>query len=231
MSMLTPPGMGGKYRITGNRYPRMRRPRGRRRLVFAAMGTVVALGLVGWGTLQLIDVFSGGDDDKTVRAARGTADCKREPAKGQGQNKADKADKTGKASRTAQQAPKSLPKPAEITVNVYNATPRTGLAKDTADELRKRGFKIGKVGNAPAAYDKKVKAPGILLGAPAATDGPFDVLATQLDGAQTKNDARSGKDVDLIIGTAFKDLVKEKDAVKAMAALATPKPSSSAPTC
>ncbi|MGO4755049.1 LytR family transcriptional regulator, partial [Streptomyces sp. 2MCAF27] len=75
MSMLTPPGMGGKYRITGNRYPRMRRPRGRRRLVFAAMGTVVALGLVGWGTLQLIDVFSGGDDDKTVRAARGTADC------------------------------------------------------------------------------------------------------------------------------------------------------------
>lgn len=189
------------------------------------MGTVVALGLVGWGTLQLIDVFSGGDDDKTVRTARGTADCKREPAKGQGQNKADKA------ARTAQRAPKSLPKPAEITVNVYNATPRTGLAKDTADELRKRGFKIGKVGNAPAAYDKKVKAPGILLGAPAATDGPFDVLATQLAGTQTKNDARSGKDVDLIIGTAFKDLVKEKDAVKAMAALATPKPSSSAPTC
>ncbi|MFI1335626.1 LytR C-terminal domain-containing protein [Streptomyces sp. NPDC020845] len=230
MSMLTPPGMGGKYRITGNRYPRMRRPRGRRRLVFAAMGTVVALGLVGWGTFQLIDVFSGGDDDKTVRAARGTADCKREPAKGQGQNK---ADKTGKAARTAQQAPKSLPKPAEITVNVYNATPRTGLAKDTADELRKRGFKIGKVGNAPAAYDKKVKAPGILLGAPAASSklGAFDVLATQLAGAQTKNDARSGKDVDLIIGTAFKDLVKEKDAVKAMAALTTPKPSSSAPTC
>lgn len=27
MSMLTPPGMGGKYRITGDKYPRMRRPR------------------------------------------------------------------------------------------------------------------------------------------------------------------------------------------------------------
>ncbi|MDX3227123.1 LytR C-terminal domain-containing protein [Streptomyces sp. ME19-01-6] len=216
MSMLTPPGMGGKYRITGNRYPRMRRPRGRRRLVFAAMGTVVALGLVGWGTLQLIDVFSGGDD-KTVRAARGTADCKRELAKDH-----------DKAARTA---PKALPKPAEITVNVYNATSRTGLAKDTADELRKRGFKIGKVGNAPTAYDKKVKAPGILLGAPAATNGPFDVLATQLTGAQAKNDGRSGKDVDLIIGAGFKDLVKKKDAAKALAALATPKPSSSTPTC
>ncbi|MGY0060162.1 LytR C-terminal domain-containing protein [Streptomyces sp. LZ34] len=224
MSMLTPPGMGGKYRITGNRYPRMRRPRGRRRLVFAAMGTVVALGLVGWGTLQLIDVFSGGGDDKTVRAARGTADCKRELAKGH-----DKGH--DKAARTAPKAPKSLPKPAEITVNVYNATPRTGLAKDTADELRKRGFKIGKVGNAPGAYDKKVKAPGMLLGAPAATDGPFDVLATQLAGAQTKNDGRPGKDVDLIIGNGFKDLVKQKDAVKALAALAAPKPSSSAPAC
>ncbi|MES4902467.1 MULTISPECIES: LytR C-terminal domain-containing protein [unclassified Streptomyces] len=228
MSMLTPPGMGGKYRITGNRYPRMRRPRGRRRLVFAAMGAVVALGLVGWGTIQLIDVFSGGDD-KTVRSARGTADCKREPAADH--NKTGKADKAGKAARAAQKAPKSLPKPAEITVNVYNATPRTGLAKDTADELRKRGFKIGKVGNAPASYDKKVKAPGILLGAPAATNGPFDVLATQLAGAQTKNDGRSGKDVDLIIGTGFKNLVKERDAVKALAALTSPKPSPSAPAC
>jgi LytR cell envelope-related transcriptional attenuator len=222
MSMLTPPGMGGKYRITGDRYPRMRRPRGRRRLVFAAMGTVVALGLVGWGTLQLIDVFSGGGDDKTVRAARGTADCKRELTKSH-----NKADKAGKAARTA---PK-LPKPAEITVNVYNATPRTGLAKDTADELRKRGFKIGKVGNAPAAYDKKVKAPGMLLGAPASANGPFDVLATQLAGAQTRNDARSGKDVDLIIGSGFKNLVKEKDAGKALTALAAPKPSPSNPAC
>lgn len=221
MSMLTPPGMGGKYRITGNRYPRMRRPRGRRRLAFAAMGAAVALGLVGWGTIQLIDVFSGGDDDKTVRAARGTADCKREPAKGQvkGQVKA------------PHKASKKLPKPADITVNVYNATPRTGLAKETADELKKRGFKIGKVGNAPSAYDKKVKAPGILLGAPAATNGPFDVLGTQLAGAETKNDARSGDDIDLIIGNGFKDLVKKKAAVKALTALAEPKPSSPAPTC
>ncbi|MEU0811258.1 LytR C-terminal domain-containing protein [Streptomyces sp. NPDC005970] len=221
MSMLTPPGMGGKYRITGNRYPRMRRPRGRRRLAFAAMGAAVALGLVGWGTIQLIDVFSGGDDEKTVRAARGTADCKREPAKGQVKGQV----------KVPHKASKTLPKPADITVNVYNATPRTGLAKETADELKKRGFKIGKVGNAPSAYDKKVKAPGILLGAPAATNGPFDVLGTQLAGAETKNDARSGNDIDLIIGNGFKDLVKKKDAIKALTALAGPKPSSPAPTC
>ncbi|WP_431774291.1 LytR C-terminal domain-containing protein [Streptomyces cucumeris] len=216
MSMLTPPGMGGKYRITGDRYPRMRRPRGRRRLVFAALGSVVVLSLVGWGTLQLIDVFSGGDDT-TVRTAKGTADCKRDQ----------RHDENPRTGRTAA-AP---PKPADITVNVYNATKRSGLAKDTADELKKRGFKIGKVGNAPSEYDKKVKSPGMLLGAPGATKGAFTVLGTQLTGTETKNDARKGKDVDLIIGSGFKDLVKQKDADKALAALAKPEPAPSGSPC
>ncbi len=66
---------------------------------------------------------------------------------------------------------KPLPKPADVTVNVLNATARGGLAKSTADELRKRGFKVGKVGNAPPAYDKKVKGTGVLLGAQTASDG------------------------------------------------------------
>ncbi|QKV97731.1 LytR C-terminal domain-containing protein [Streptomyces sp. NA02950] len=208
--------MGGKYRITGDRYPRMRRPRGRRRLAFAALGSAVVLGLVGWGTLQLIDVFSGGDGD-TVRTARGSADCKRDQ----------RHDENPRTGRTAG----SPPKPAEITVNVYNATPRSGLAKDTADELKKRGFKIGKVGNAPSEYDKKIKAPGILLGAPGATKGAFNVLGTQLAGAKTKNDTRKGKDVDLIIGSGFKDLVKQKDADKALAALTEPTPAPSGSPC
>jgi hypothetical protein len=218
MSMLTPPGMGGKYRVTGDRYPRMRRPRGRRRLAFAAFGSVVALGLVGWGTLQLIDVFSGGGDGDTVRAAHGTEDCER-------------GDKRHDEHPENDRPAKPLPKPAQITVNVYNATPRSGLAKDTADELKKRGFKIGEVGNASATYDKKVKDPGILLGAPAATEGTFNVLRTQLAGARTKNDARKGKDVDLIIGSGFKNLVKQKDAAKALAALAKPSPAPSGTAC
>jgi len=223
MSMLTPPGMGGKYRITGDRYPRMRRPRSRRRLVFAALGSAVALGLVGWGTLQLIDVFSGGGGKgrDTVRAARGSADCKREPGKGRDRD-------TGSSTRTAA---KKLPKPSDITVNVFNATKRSGLAKDTADELKKRGFKIGDVGNAPKPYDKKVKTPGILLGAPASADGALRVLGTQLAGAPAKNDTRGGKDVDLIIGSAFKDLVKTEDADKALTALTKPSPRPSGSPC
>ncbi|WAP56996.1 LytR C-terminal domain-containing protein [Streptomyces sp. S465] len=229
MSMLTPPGMGGKYRITGDRYPRMSRPRNRRRLVFAAFGSVLALGLVGWGTLQLIDVFSGDGDGQTVRAAHGTGDCERGDKRPDENAKSGRGDsgQSGNSDRTGGK----LPKPAQITVNVYNATTRSGLAKNTADELKKRGFKIGKVGNAPAEYDKKVKASGILLGAPGADDGAFNVLGTQLDGAQTKNDARDGKDIDLIIGSGFKTLVKQKDAEKALAALATPSPTPSGTPC
>ncbi len=204
MSMLTPPGMGGKYRITGDVYPRMRRPHRRRRIVLASAAAVVVLGAGGWGTLQLVDVFSGGDDTRKSAAGK-QADCKPAPT----------------PSATAAAKP---PKPAQVTVNVYNATPRKGLAKATADELKKRGFAIGKIGNAPAAYDKKVPGAGLLLGAPAATKGAFAVLGTQLTGATTKVDARTTADVDLIIGTAFKNLSPKATADAALVALAKPKP-------
>ncbi|MFC8506259.1 LytR C-terminal domain-containing protein [Streptomyces sp. NPDC057411] len=204
MSMLTPPGMGGKYRITGDVYPRMRRPHRRRRIILGAAAGAVVLGAAGWGTLQLVDVFTGGDG-KTTTAAGKQADCK--PA----------------AKATTPPAAAALPKPAQIKVNVYNATPRAGLAKTTADELKKRGFAIGKVGNAPAAYDKKVPGTGILLGAPAATKGSFSVLGTQLKGATTKVDARTTADVDLIIGTAFKTLDPKAAADAALVALNKPK--------
>ncbi|MFI8963137.1 LytR C-terminal domain-containing protein [Streptomyces sp. NPDC053493] len=204
MSMLTPPGMGGKYRITGDVYPRMRRPHRRRRIVLGATAAVLVLGAAGWGTLQLVDVFSGGDG-KTTTAAGKQADCKPAPK------------------ATAPPAA-ALPKPAQITVNVYNATPRAGLAKTTADELKKRGFLIGKVGNAPAAYDKKVPGTGLLLGAPGASKGIFSVVGTQLKGATTKVDARTTADVDLIIGTAFKTLDPKAAADAALVALNKPKP-------
>lgn len=215
MSMLTPPGMGGKkYRITGDRYPRMRRPRHRRRIVLALIATVCALGLVGWGTLQLIDVFGG--KGNTAQAAQDKKHCQ-------------DGGKTGGAqARPAAQKP---PAPGTLTVNVFNATPRSGLAKRTADELQKRGFKIGKVGNAPAAYDKKIKGAGILLGPKAAVDGPLKVLATQLAGAQQKTDTRKSAELDLIIGDAFKALATPQAAAKSLALLTHPSPAPSGDTC
>ncbi|MFI6285543.1 LytR C-terminal domain-containing protein [Streptomyces sp. NPDC051018] len=209
MSMLTPPGMGGKYRITGDKYPRMRRPRNRRRIVTAVVAAVVALGLAGWGTIQLIGVFTG--DDTTTTAAARKAGCKPGPG-------------------ASPAVPAVALKPAQVTVNVYNATPRGGLAKAAADELKKRGFTIGKVGNASAAYDKKVPGAGVLLGAPTAAKGPFPVLGTQLPTATTRTDTRTTPDVDLILGTAFTALAPKPTADKALSALSAPAPRPTA-TC
>lgn len=199
MSMLTPPGMGGRYRITGNKYPRMRRPRRRGRLVVLVVASVAVLGVLGWGTLQLVHVFTGGG--KKASAAGARAGC----------------------SPTASPSPAvaaSVPAPARITVNVLNATARSGLAKETADELKKRGFHIGDVGNATARYDKKVKGTGLLLGPAASLKSSLPVLATQLAGAESRTDvARKGTDVDLIIGDGFKSLTAKAAADKAIAQL------------
>ncbi|GAA4307756.1 LytR C-terminal domain-containing protein [Streptomyces venetus] len=207
MSMLTPPGMGGKYRITGNKYPRMRRPRRHGRLVVLVVSSAAVLGVGGWGTLQLIDVFTGGGR-KASAAADGT-DCA----------------PTTKASPSPSPSAKPLPEPRTITVNVLNATTRSGLAKKTADELKKRGFKIGDVGNAPKEYDKKVKGAGMLLGPAAALDTSLPVLGTQLPGAERRTEAaREGDAVDLVIGDTFKTLAKQPDADRALTKLASPEP-------
>lgn len=210
MSMLTPPGMGGKYRVTGAAYPRMTRPRRRRRIVLLVLGSVLGLALIGYGALQLIGVFRG-DTDKRG-AASISKDC------------ATPAPKAGAAAAASAAPPLSLPQPGQITVNVYNATPRAGLAKAVGDELKKRGFAIGQVGNAPADFDKKVPAAGILVGSPQTDKSAFSVLGVNLAGATHQTDARETADIDLILGDAFTELTKKEDADKALAVLANPQP-------
>ncbi|GHE03588.1 LytR C-terminal domain-containing protein [Streptomyces alanosinicus] len=206
MSMLTPPGMGGQYRITGDKYPRMRPPRRHGRLVAAVVASAAALGLIGWGTLQLIGVFTGHTEKTTASGTK--ADCR------------------AKAQTAAQVT--ALPKPGEITVNVYNATARTGLAKDTADELKKRGFKIGDVGNAGKEFDKKVKSVGVLVGPVTEQNTSLAVLGTQLAGAQQRAAAgRKANDLDLVLGDGFKGLTKPMAANQALTALTAPRPSAS----
>jgi hypothetical protein len=211
MSMLTPPGMGGKYKITGDKYPRMRQRRRRGKLVAAVVASVAALAIIAWGTLQLIDVFTGGG--KKASAAGTKADCGSRVSPSPG---------TSAGTKGA-----AAPEPGQITVNVYNATTRSGLAKTTADELKKRGFKIGDVGNASKEFDKKVKGTGVLLGPASALNSSLPVLATQLSTAERRTDAaRKGADVDLIIGDGFKTLTTKPASDKALAALASPKPTS-----
>jgi hypothetical protein len=213
MSMLTPPGMGGKYRVTGTQYPRMRRPRRRGRIVAAAVSVVAVLGVTGWGSLQLIDVFRGGDG---TGAGQKTASCRRAAA-------------VASAGSSASPASTALPKPGAVTVNVYNATSKSGLAKQTADELKARGFRVGTVGNAPPEYDQKVNQPALLLSGPGA-QAAAKVLSAEIPGASAfkVDPKRKSTTVDLMIGKGFAKLSAPAQVKKALAALAHP--ASPAPT-
>lgn len=214
MSMLTPPGMGGKYRITGTIYPRMRRPSKRRRIVLSAAAGVVVVGLLGWGTVQLVGVFGGNSSHHETAGHCGT-----------------RSTATGAATIIGTKAGTALPnvpKPSGVTVNVYNATEHTGLAKSTADELKKRGFVIGKVGNASDTYDDKVKGTAILLGGPKSQEA-LKVLGTQLSAGDLRTDPhRQGStNIDLIIGSGFASLDPLTNAHHALAVLNQPVPATS----
>jgi len=207
MSMLTPSGMGGKYRITGNAYPRMRRPRRRGRIIAGLVASVVVLGLFGWGALQLFHVFNGDDGGAKANAGpQSTPRCKPAPT----------------PTRTAKLAP--LPQPSGVTVNVFNATTRGGLAKSTADELAKRGFKVDKFGNAPIAYDKKVTQSALVVAGPAGEAAAREA-GTQVAGSTVKIDpSRKDSSVDLLIGDGFSVLATPADAAKARIVAANPPP-------
>ncbi len=207
MSMLTPSGMGGKYRVTGTSYPRMRPPRRRGRFVAVLIAAVVVLGLFGWGATQLFHVF-GGDSGKTKAnaAPQNRASCTPAPAP------------------TATGKPVPLPQPSGVTLNVYNATARGGLAKSTADALASRGFKVSKFANAPDPYNAKVTQSALLVAGPAGEAAAREA-GTQVAGSAVKIDPnRKGSTVDLMIGNAFGKLATPTDAAKARVLAANPPP-------
>ncbi|MFJ1753911.1 LytR C-terminal domain-containing protein [Kitasatospora sp. NPDC088134] len=217
MSMLTPQGLKGKqYRITGNAYPRLGRPPRRGRKIALALVGVLTLGLVSVGGVQLYDVFTGKHKNTGAQACAGASG---RPLAAPEKSPAASAPATGAP------APGStaVPQPGTVTVNVYNATDKGGLAARTADELKKRGFQIGKVGNAPSALDKKVPGSAQVVVGPGAT-GAAALLTTQVAGATSTEDARTDATVDLVIGDTFTALAEPAQAAAALAELTKPSP-------
>ncbi|MET7300238.1 LytR C-terminal domain-containing protein [Embleya sp. NPDC005575] len=193
--MLTPRGMGGQYKITGKLYPRMTRRRRRMPVVIAIVVGLVVLATAGWG------VYHFTSDDGGDKAA---------------------ACPSPTASASPATPPVALPEPKTITVNVYNATKRTGLAKTVGDALKARGFLIGKVTNDPLNQPIAATAE-IRHGFPGTT--PAKVVAAQVAASTGKEDQRTDGSVDLVIGDGWTDLATPEQAAAILSPPPPPAPS------
>ena len=111
-----------------------------------------------------------------------------------------------------------LPKPATVTVNVYNATTTSGLASKTATALEDRGFRVGRVANDPT--DAAVAGVAEIRYGPKAEQAAQLVLA-YVPGAELVAVDRKGPRVDLAVGAAFTELAAEQQVNEALA-LPTP---------
>ena len=106
-----------------------------------------------------------------------------------------------------EQSTKGRLRTKDVTVNVFNAGTRAGLAGSTYDALRNRGFKGGQIGNAPSA---KVRRAQVWI-----VEGEEDagrLVARQL-GKKAKPhlvsaDEDPGDGVDLVVGNGFRKLVR-----------------------
>jgi hypothetical protein len=88
---------------------------------------------------------------------------------------------------------------ADITVNVYNGTRRTGLAGSTAQELAARGLAIGQQANDPRGrYDGAT----LIRTGPAGIASAYTVAAI-FPGAVVVLDSRGDATVDVTLGAAF----------------------------
>jgi hypothetical protein len=117
-------------------------------------------------------------------------------------------------------SPKPLPSPAAITVDVFNATDRQGLAKTTAKQLEQRGFRIGDIANDPVGDPITVTAE-VRYGPKGKSQAK--VVAAQVPESKLVNDKRADKSVSLALGDAFDGLATPEAAASALA----PTPSAS----
>jgi hypothetical protein len=176
----------------GGRPLRQRRGRGGGRRV-----TAVAVTLLLLVTLAVLAWLSTrGDDDADV-GARPKRTCP-----------------------TASPVPSSLA-PAEVRVNVYNATDRRGLAAKVAGQLERRGFDVRKVDNDPLGRT--------VTGAAEVRHGDDGAAAARTVAAQVGPvvavpDGRPGGSVDLVVGTGFTALVAPADAAAALSPSPSPTP-------
>ncbi len=93
-----------------------------------------------------------------------------------------------------------------VTVNVYNASQRAGLANRVGINLQRRGFLAGTVANSTS----EVKPQGVAILTDDQDDPRVKLVAQQFDGVEfTEPDIDVQDGVTVIVGDDYKDLVKD----------------------
>ena len=93
-------------------------------------------------------------------------------------------------------------RPSDVSLNVYNATKRAGLAAAASKTARDRGFKVKVVGNDPKKATIKQNAQ-VRFGPEGQASAK--VVIAHVPGAVGVNDKREGDTVDLVLGNAWKN--------------------------
>ena len=114
----------------------------------------------------------------------------------------------------ASAAPACIPAPgrpeltaAQVTVNVYNTTNRSGLAASAARDLRARGFTIATVSNDPLG--QTVRGTAVVRYGVSGADAAR-LAAAQVAGATLVRDGRADASVDVVLGAGFSALASPR---------------------
>jgi hypothetical protein len=97
-------------------------------------------------------------------------------------------------------------KTTDVTINVYNATNRLGIAADVAKTLEKQGFKVDTIDNDPLG--KSIQSPGEIRSGPSGAGGAM-LAAWRLPGAAVLKDQRPDASVDLVLGNKYDHLSRK----------------------
>jgi hypothetical protein len=97
-------------------------------------------------------------------------------------------------------------KTTDVTINVYNATDRLGIAADVAKTLEKQGFKVDTIDNDPLG--RSIQGPGEIRHGPSGAGGAI-LAAFRLPGAAVMKDGRPDASVDLVLGNKYDHLSRK----------------------
>lgn len=200
---------GKKFRVgAGDEYvPFRSRTKRRRRMITAGVIVLLLIGAGAYGVVSLT-----GSPSSEAKAASG---CPASGTSGTGKAAAS-ASGSQNAAHVAVAANGKLPAANQITLNVYNATERQGLAHGVANQLKQRGFKVGQIINDPL---KATVTAAAQIRAGASGASAMRVVAAEVTGAQLRPDTRPDSSVDLVLGSGFNALASPDQVSAALKAI------------